>query len=1188
MAQAFAFVAVAAIVSTGVSYLFPSDGPRIKDLSVAASTYGNIIPEVYGTTRVAGNMIWATPIKENKKKKRAGKGGSYYNDYTYTCDFAMSFAKGPVQEVRRIWADGKIIYDVTGQSEVINANKYRMRVYMGTEDQVPDTLIQADKGVDYAPAYRGLCYVVFDDFLLTDFGNRIPQMAAEVYVGEDGDSAITDFTFFTNTGDNKYYTSYQLPEVIYDYDRGYLYLLDQTSNPNGTNAAGLRRIRIPSGVEDRQQSFPVMNPTTGNIYDDGSVTNLCGITHKGELLVVMGGVNNYMEVAKLDPNTLYPIASIGRSAPGFPDEIPVWGMEYSGKRMPSAEVLKTSKEYCLTLGIFGGCNIICTDQAKPDGDPSMDWQESYRFECKSNPSGVVDGNSIACGRAPISELPVFYIIGSEGDFPTHFSIERATLGGSAIVGTVPVANPGQAASTSWCFWDNGNPGVVFFSDEGSDRFITKWSEDTGQIAWKTPLPNGATPPVWAMTAEITNNELAWTGGVPSKLWIINTSTGEWVDRELNQDFYLDDDDRPAEQDVGNTGGVNGFPLPRQVSDSALVYDPMRGVVIALGGGGAEEGIVHVGKYATEQTTVGGIVERLLRLNGQMNNADFDLTPLYDIPVRGYGYAASTDIKSILADLRNLFMFDLVESDGQLKAKVRGSDVADLNLSYKALASTSGGDDDANYWKETRASESDLPASIDLVYMNIDNDFQAATARSKRIVNPYPTMLSRQQAKMEASLVMDATEAKNRVNVMLYAAWEERTKHETSLPWAYAHLDAADLISVTMADGRNYFERVSSIEFGADFSSRLESYGTDSGAYLSDKTGDGGAGGRPTVVEVPKPAIAFLMNLPLLRDQDDTGGSFSNYYSALGNAAPGAFNGAALFRATNGIDYDLVYQEPEGAEWGTVIGTVPPPSRGDFALDWETKITIYPAVDWFELESITDDELWAGANYCVIGNEVIQFRDAVENADGSWTIWNLLRCRRGTEWAGNAHREGEFFLFLDANTVTPQGEALDSANKFLWFKAVGAGRSPDTSNTQVIQYWPRDLMPYAVTDVRRTFNGPDIDITWKRRTRMGGGMQDGTGVVPLSETSEAYELYILSPDDLVNSQVMMVLGSPVAPDLYRRKLTLTDPNFTYTAAMMAEDVFDVNLDTLYVMIYQLSSTVGRGFQTFRWIEPWRVF
>jgi hypothetical protein len=66
---------------------------------------------------------------------------------------------------------------------------------------------------------------------------------------------------------------------------------------------------------------------------------------------------------------------------------------------------------------------------------------------------------------------------------------------------------------------------------------------------------------------------------------------------------------------------------------------------------------------------------------------------------------------------------------------------------------------------------------------------------------------------------------------------------------------------------------------------------------------------------------------------------------------------------------------------------------------------------------------------------------------------------------------------------------------------------DATPTQ-ITYEPRDLMPYAPADIRRSIAGGAVTVTWARRTRLGGGMQDFTGTVPLHESSESYEVYVL--------------------------------------------------------------------------------
>jgi hypothetical protein len=50
------------------------DGPGLDDLTVQTSTYGSVIPRVYGTVAVAGNVFWLenNRLKETITKKYAG------------------------------------------------------------------------------------------------------------------------------------------------------------------------------------------------------------------------------------------------------------------------------------------------------------------------------------------------------------------------------------------------------------------------------------------------------------------------------------------------------------------------------------------------------------------------------------------------------------------------------------------------------------------------------------------------------------------------------------------------------------------------------------------------------------------------------------------------------------------------------------------------------------------------------------------------------------------------------------------------------------------------------------------------------------------------------------------------------------------------------------------------------------
>jgi len=167
---------------------FHVEGPRLSDLKVQNSAYGQMIPIVYGTMRIAGNVIWSTNIVEHVHTEShdsgGGKGGggggtTTTTTYTYTVSFATMLCEGVINDVTRIWADDLLIFNRT-TGYVHPAISSYLRIYNGTEDQPIDTVIQANKGVGNTPAYRGRAYLVFGNFLLTDFGNRIPNITAEV------------------------------------------------------------------------------------------------------------------------------------------------------------------------------------------------------------------------------------------------------------------------------------------------------------------------------------------------------------------------------------------------------------------------------------------------------------------------------------------------------------------------------------------------------------------------------------------------------------------------------------------------------------------------------------------------------------------------------------------------------------------------------------------------------------------------------------------------------------------------------------------------------------------------------------------------------------------------------------------------------------------------------------------------
>jgi len=168
-------------------------GPRLGDLKVQTSTFGGMIPMVFGRMRIAGNVIWATDIVEHAhtttSRSSGGKGGGgggqeqSQTTYTYTISAAIAMCEGPILGVRRVWANSKLIYNVADSASsetVLSSTANQFTIYTGTETQDPDPLMESVEGTGEVPAYRGTAYFVLQDFLLTDFGNRIPNFEFEV------------------------------------------------------------------------------------------------------------------------------------------------------------------------------------------------------------------------------------------------------------------------------------------------------------------------------------------------------------------------------------------------------------------------------------------------------------------------------------------------------------------------------------------------------------------------------------------------------------------------------------------------------------------------------------------------------------------------------------------------------------------------------------------------------------------------------------------------------------------------------------------------------------------------------------------------------------------------------------------------------------------------------------------------
>lgn len=146
---------------------------RIDRFRLTGTAEGAPVARLFGQMRLGGQVIWATQFKEDVAVSGGGKGAPprpRVASYSYSVSLAVALCEGEIARVGRVWADGAEI----AQSDIT------MRVYRGTDDQMPDPKMEAVEGAGMVPAYRGIAYVVIEDLDLTPFGNRVPQLSFEV------------------------------------------------------------------------------------------------------------------------------------------------------------------------------------------------------------------------------------------------------------------------------------------------------------------------------------------------------------------------------------------------------------------------------------------------------------------------------------------------------------------------------------------------------------------------------------------------------------------------------------------------------------------------------------------------------------------------------------------------------------------------------------------------------------------------------------------------------------------------------------------------------------------------------------------------------------------------------------------------------------------------------------------------
>lgn len=1169
MAQVAIGLAVSAAVSFASAALTPQPKPSPSDLYITSSSYGDPIPVAYGDTRVACHLIWSDGVKHVVKGK-GGKGGSAPKIHA---NLAFSICEGPVDNIITIWANGKIIYDSTGKAKdannksLVGTGRYTFRFYKGTETQYPDPLIKSYvekvNGLHSTPAYRGLAYMVIDDMDLTEFGGMIPTMHAEVVHASTSSITHTDLATVSAPLFTSGYTWMTVDKVLrrmYVFHNEGISVYDLTSDKEvaqvswatvGINTAlcaiptvwgvvpgkflvgvsadlsgahpfaAQRMVTLDlNSLRYLKTGAPFSYPIDG--YSDGNVTSITGFT----LNLRNGSVSSYAITSDLR-GKFYLLAVQVFSATSFGTILAEETLAYA---FPWGSI--DPGDY---FGLLNGPKVVIMPQvglhvvayATPSSVAGTS-MGIYYFD-------VTDGYGNSGGLSALIDLSVY---GLAGPFQVG-DVTLDTTDSSLIINLIGTGLSGHAGGSM-------------------QQAMFKWLPGTGVTWCRTDT---STP------ANVGYNEYSFAQNV--------VTNGRYVSFNNARSLVVDTGSGTTLYDQNLTSSAGVGTSPAFQSWQQVAADPISQSIIVVNAIGSTPVFhrVFFNQVSGTGTTLATIMSNLCYRAG-LKDADFDVS-LLSTSLPGYVIGRRTDLKSVIDQLQTLFFFDVVETNSLIKFVPKGLPTivvipqSDLGETKNSKGGSTG---DGNFWKLTQIQEPDLPAEVHVKYFDVNRNYQYGDQSFRRIYLPVTTMHAKNIKTYEVPIVLTANTAANMAQSLVFLEWVERDRYETTLGPKYTWLDPSDVVTIALDNGYSYNVKTSKIVQGGDLSHVANFIAQDAAVFTGTAVGASGdnliaPGFAATVVST----TMILIDVPLLADTDALGTTTSPLFIGCVSYSAAVWSGAEISKSIDGAVYQKVTSITKMLFSGS-LSVALPPTGSPFMLDNTTTIQVhaYAGVS-ATLSSTSLTALNAGSNWAVVGGEIIAFLNATLNADGSFTLSGLYRGLRGTDYLCNYHSIGESLILLDGSVLIEDTYSSSSVGQSWEYRAASFGAFVDHAATQGVLLTGAALKPYPVADITRTVSGSDLALSWTRRTRLGGGMVDLIGTVPLSETTEAYEAYILAAP--YNPSTF----DPTNSATYLHAYTgLTSPTCTYTAAQMSADSFAMSTATLHIVVYQLSSVVGRGF------------
>ncbi len=1109
------------------------DGPKLGDAQVQTSRDGIPIPIIWGIQHCTGNIVQMTPIVETTVKtgdKKTGKTKSQVRKRSFAIGVARG-VHGPINGLLRAWENNKLVYDVRiGSSFPAEDNAAFLEattLYLGTETQLADPILEADTGVGLTPYYRGLPYIVFINKDITNFGSSIPTYRFEVWASSTangvGENSGLTYGSVGETQTSFYAQERALSPPIFPEMGISISPVDIEGVGGVLGQIEFKRFDRDTGAYPTEYSYTDTYPQgfgAGEyIFRLHGINGFDGFNGEARPLVYTDDVG---ATAAFSEDTWYDLYAPADKE--FTDGVGDW---WISDIYGSTTITKWNWSiYDILVAIDDGTgnpvrgsirlirwhNTIenYATSGAHNADNTIDAAPAIRIYPETNilwppcptvntsdPSGGTnaywyDGR----GGAPVPPA----IVPGDG-FPLYF---QAGMVGSWI-----------SDVAAWWMWLCSHLRVSWSSGV-ADRYLIKFTHVSGGpflLQTNTPVTNRDYN-VW-FPAERCNLTSTINERCVVDVYIAENAYGKWNGGP----------DTPP-------GTGTFYPVPKSIMKRRIRMgytdapdDPVIDVL------NCDQSNLTL---PTSQNNWDGTPARFPLLGeivrqvcAKVGVTLVDTQVIDDVLVRGFMVAGVYNAADTLRALERSYFFDLPEIDGELVAVLRGEGVAATIMRSDMVVGSEV------TFETAREQGVEFPYALHLSYASMETDYVPTKETS---IRRSLDVRARSEIGVEVPINFTDEEAVKVADKMHRTANDEMQGTVKCATWEeYAYLVPSDPIMVEVSPGILKRLRIQKIKM-VDSTLQFECVMDRSASYLSGATAAPVLPPYEPPGNLPGDSTFEVMDLPALAQTHDT---LHVYIAAYGEANK-PWRGAIVEQL---IDTTWVYRDQ--VTYPSSMGQVEVAFASHAAgLDVTNTLTV--SLSDTDIASITQAEFDIGGNLALVGDELIHFRDVTQVGDN----YELDYINRGAlKTTAGAHAIGDRFVMLEGVS------AIDIAASFIGqsvtLRIYSIGVLPIAADEITFTFVGYSQIEWAPLGATKELISTDWDFKW--------GPQNRLGAPNIAVASSHFLGYAIELED-----------SGTTKWIYT-----TDEFLFYTAAMQTADFGGTVASWDSVTIYARNSYTGLG-------------